>query len=149
MGDGLEQPVPFSAQVKCCGWVSFYNWTENAELMNRINITYPCSCKNKSKDDSSILPQTGFCEAPVGNGTQSSNNPDEWPVYKEVCGWLSGRAGLGAQWVQNLSPPGSLIYVFTNVSVQGTPRPLSAGPPGWGWPLLVILSDRVKWPIAG
>ena len=108
MGDGLEQPVPFSAQVQCCGWVSFYNWTENAELMSRINITYPCSCENKSKEDNnSLLPQTGFCEAPVGNGTQSSNNPDDWPVYKEVRAWPSGRAGLGAQWVQTLSPPGS------------------------------------------
>ncbi|KAJ8795930.1 hypothetical protein J1605_002692 [Eschrichtius robustus] len=87
-------------QVQCCGWVSFYNWTENAELMNRINITYPCSCKNKSKeDDSSLLPQTGFCEAPVGNGTQSSNNPDDWPVYKEGCmekvqAWLQENLGI-------------------------------------------------------
>lgn len=80
--------------MKCCGWASFYNWTENAELMNRINITYPCSCKNKSKDNSSISPQTGFCEAPVGNGTQSSNNPDEWPVYKEVRDGC--RVGLGS-----------------------------------------------------
>ncbi|XP_073664900.1 CD82 antigen isoform X2 [Tursiops truncatus] len=86
-------------KVKCCGWASFYNWTENAELMNRINITYPCSCKDKSKDNSSISPQTGFCEAPVGNGTQSSNSPDEWPVYKEGCmekvqAWLQENLGV-------------------------------------------------------
>ncbi|XP_065738174.1 CD82 antigen isoform X2 [Phocoena phocoena] len=98
--DSLQETWDYvQAQVNCCGWVSFYNWTENAELMNRINITYPCSCKNKSKDDSSILPQTGFCEAPVGNGTQSSNNPDEWPVYKEGCmekvqAWLQENLGI-------------------------------------------------------
>uniref|UniRef100_A0A8C9EAY8 Tetraspanin n=1 Tax=Phocoena sinus TaxID=42100 RepID=A0A8C9EAY8_PHOSS len=98
--DSLQETWDYvQAQVNCCGWVSFYNWTENAELMNRINITYPCSCKNKSKDDSSILPQMGFCEAPVGNGTQSSNNPDEWPVYKEGCmekvqAWLQENLGI-------------------------------------------------------
>uniref|UniRef100_A0A8C6BYI7 Tetraspanin n=1 Tax=Monodon monoceros TaxID=40151 RepID=A0A8C6BYI7_MONMO len=99
--DSLQEAWDYvQAQVKCCGWVSYYNWTENAELMNRINITYPCSCKNKSKeDDSSISPQTGFCEAPVGNGTQSSNNPDEWPVYKEGCmekvqAWLQENLGI-------------------------------------------------------
>ncbi|XP_007455866.1 PREDICTED: CD82 antigen isoform X2 [Lipotes vexillifer] len=99
--DSLQEAWDYvQAQVKCCGWVSFYNWTENAELMNRINITYPCSCENKSKeDDSSTLRQTGFCEAPVGNGTQSSNNPDEWPVYKEGCmekvrAWLQENLGV-------------------------------------------------------
>ncbi|XP_026970734.1 CD82 antigen [Sagmatias obliquidens] len=98
--DSLQEAWDYvQAQVKCCGWASFYNWTENAELMNRINITYPCSCKNKSKDNSSISPQTGFCEAPVGNGTQSSNNPDEWPVYKEGCmekvqAWLQENLGV-------------------------------------------------------
>ncbi|XP_061059260.1 CD82 antigen [Eubalaena glacialis] len=98
--DSLQEAWDYvQAQVKCCGWVSFYNWTENAELMNRINITYPCSCENKSEDDSSLLPQTGFCEAPVGNGTQSSNNPDDWPVYKEGCmdkvqAWLQENLGV-------------------------------------------------------
>eukprot|EP00070_Physeter_catodon_P050383 XP_028357277.1 CD82 antigen [Physeter catodon] len=99
--DSLQEAWDYvQAQVKCCGWVSFYNWTENAELMSRINITYPCSCENKSQEgDNSILLQTGFCEAPAGNGTQSSNNPDGWPVYKEGCmekvqAWLQENLGI-------------------------------------------------------
>ncbi|XP_036717094.1 CD82 antigen isoform X1 [Balaenoptera musculus] len=99
--DSLQEAWDYvQAQVQCCGWVSFYNWTENAELMSRINITYPCSCENKSKEDNnSLLPQMGFCEAPVGNGTQSSNNPDDWPVYKEGCmekvqAWLQENLGI-------------------------------------------------------
>lgn len=79
--------------MKCCGWVSFLNWTENTELMNRANITFPCSCKKSDEDDTLMMPQKGFCEAPFGNGTQSGNNPEDWPVYQEVRGWLSGGEG--------------------------------------------------------
>ena len=106
MGGGLEHPVPSPAQVKCCGWVSFLNWTENPELMNRTNITFPCSCKKSDEEDALALPQKGFCEAPFGNRTQSGNNPLDWPVYQEVRGWLLG-GRLGAQWIQTLRPPAS------------------------------------------
>ena len=159
MGGGLEHPVPSPAQVKCCGWVSFLNWTENPELMNRTNITFPCSCKKSDEEDALALPQKGFCEAPFGNRTQSGNNPLDWPVYQEVRGWLLG-GRLGAQWIQTLRPlasPGPLLHqpFFAELflpsfdssachlhlhlcvhhwSIRGPPRPRSAGPPGWGWP---------------
>lgn len=54
---------------------------------------------------------------------------------------------------------GTFIWVLGGVSIQQTPSPLSAGPPGWRWPLLVILPlagdvahRRVTWlcpPFAG
>ncbi|KAI4537292.1 hypothetical protein MG293_012155 [Ovis ammon polii] len=99
-GDGLQEAWDYvQAQVKCCGWVSFLNWTENTELMNRANITFPCSCKKSDEDDTLMMPQKGFCEAPFGNGTQSGNNPEDWPVYQEGCmekvqGWLQENLGV-------------------------------------------------------
>uniref|UniRef100_A0A8C6FLF0 Tetraspanin n=1 Tax=Moschus moschiferus TaxID=68415 RepID=A0A8C6FLF0_MOSMO len=99
-GDNLQEAWDYvQAQVKCCGWVSFLNWTENAELMNRANITFPCSCKKTDENDTLMTPQKGFCEAPFGNGTQSGNNPEDWPVYQEGCmekvqGWLQENLGV-------------------------------------------------------
>ncbi|XP_006896811.1 PREDICTED: CD82 antigen isoform X2 [Elephantulus edwardii] len=84
------------AQVECCGWASFLNWTENEELMNHTSITYPCSCYNKH--NSTDLPmQTGFCE--VSDNSQSGNNPEEWPVYRKGCmervqTWLQENLGI-------------------------------------------------------
>ncbi|XP_057606035.1 CD82 antigen [Hippopotamus amphibius kiboko] len=99
--DSLQEAWDYvQAQVKCCGWVSFSNWTENAELMNHTSITYPCSCANHSKEDGSRQPpQTGFCQAPAGNETQRGNFPEEWPVYKEGCkekvqAWLRENLGV-------------------------------------------------------
>uniref|UniRef100_A0A8C4FHB8 Tetraspanin n=1 Tax=Catagonus wagneri TaxID=51154 RepID=A0A8C4FHB8_9CETA len=85
------------AQVRCCGWVSFYNWTGNPRLMNHTDITYPCSCENRSEDDSSLQLQRGFCQAP--NGTQAGGNPEDWPVYREGCmekvqAWLQENLGI-------------------------------------------------------
>ncbi|KAM8814426.1 CD82 antigen isoform 1-T2 [Rhynchonycteris naso] len=83
--DRLQQGWDYvQAQGKCCGWVSFYNWTENAELRNRTTVTYPCSCENTTEDNSSLV-RKGFCEPPDGNVTQSGNNPEEWPVYQKGC----------------------------------------------------------------
>lgn len=46
--DSLQDAWDYvQAQVNCCGWASFYNWTDNAELMNRPEVTYPCSCEKK------------------------------------------------------------------------------------------------------
>lgn len=86
------------AQGKCCGWVSFYNWTDNAELMNRTNVTFPCSCEDKRDDDSPLL-RKGFCELPAGNRTESGNSPEAWPVYQEGCmakvqAWLQDNLGV-------------------------------------------------------
>lgn len=72
------------AQVKCCGWMSLYNWTENTELMNRTEPTYPCSCEVTGEEDNQFIVKKGFCEAPA-NGTQGANNPEDWPVYQEGC----------------------------------------------------------------
>lgn len=84
------------AQAECCGWVSFQNWTNNMELMNRTNITFPCSCKKL--DDDSRLVAKGFCHAPH-NQTQSGNNLEDWPVYQEGCmekvqEWLKENLGV-------------------------------------------------------
>lgn len=86
------------AQGKCCGWISFYNWTENAELMNRTNVTYPCSCEKKRDDDSHFV-RKGFCEAPDANRTEGINSPEDWPVYHEGCMekvqmWLQENLGI-------------------------------------------------------
>lgn len=93
-GQWVSAACPLFAQGKCCGWVSFYNWTDNAELMNRTNVTFPCSCEDKRDDDSPLL-RKGFCELPAGNRTESGNSPEAWPVYQEVSGGLWGRAGFG------------------------------------------------------
>uniref|UniRef100_F6QCC9 CD82 antigen n=1 Tax=Bos taurus TaxID=9913 RepID=F6QCC9_BOVIN len=99
-GDNLQEAWDYvQAQVKCCGWVSYLNWTENTELMNRTSITFPCSCKKSDEDDALMMPQKGFCEVPFGNKTQSGNNPKDWPVYQEGCmekvqGWLQENLGV-------------------------------------------------------
>ncbi|XP_060032538.1 CD82 antigen isoform X2 [Erinaceus europaeus] len=82
-------------QAKCCGWENFSNWTSNVELMNYTSPTIPCSC-NKSSDDSRPV-MGGFCEV-SSNGTQSGNNPMDWPVYTEGCmekvqAWLQENLG--------------------------------------------------------
>lgn len=83
--------------------------------MNRTNITYPCSCENKSEDDSYLV-RKGFCEAHNVSTTQSGNSPEDWPVYQEVSGGLWGQGlGLGTSVVQVLGPPRliSSILPFT------------------------------------
>lgn len=96
--DSLQEAWDYvQAQVKCCGWASFYNWTDNAALMNRTNITFPCSCKRR-EEDSDTLERRGFCEAPH-NATQSGNSPEDWPVYREGCmerveAWLQENLGI-------------------------------------------------------
>nr|KAF6342636.1 CD82 molecule [Pipistrellus kuhlii] len=102
--DSLQQGWDYvQAQGKCCGWVNFYNWTENADLMNRTTVTYPCSCEKKGEDDSPLV-KKGFCEASdvngtlSGNGTQGDNNPEQWPVYQKGCmktvqSWLQENLG--------------------------------------------------------
>lgn len=78
--------------MKCCGWVSRYNWTENEQLRNSTKTTYPCSCEKMKEEDNQLIVKKGFCES--NNGTLGGNNPEDWPVYPEVCvGWQSG-AGL-------------------------------------------------------
>ncbi|XP_006865098.1 PREDICTED: CD82 antigen isoform X2 [Chrysochloris asiatica] len=97
-GDRLEETWDYvQAQVKCCGWVSFYNWTENQELMSYGNTTYPCSCKDEGDQNDGPV-KTGFCQAP-NNSTQSGNNPENWPVYREGCmektqAWLQENLGI-------------------------------------------------------
>ncbi|KAL4690361.1 hypothetical protein H8957_003916 [Semnopithecus entellus] len=97
--DSLQDAWDYvQAQVECCGWASFYNWTDNAELMSRPEVTYPCSCEDKGEEDNSLSMRKGFCETP-GNRTQSGNNPEDWPVYKEGCmekvqAWLQENLGI-------------------------------------------------------
>ncbi|XP_008853262.1 CD82 antigen [Nannospalax galili] len=72
------------AQVKCCGWASFYNWTENAELMNYTESTYPCSCNTTGEENSQLIVKKGFCKANT-NSTYGENVPEDWHVYREGC----------------------------------------------------------------
>ncbi|XP_048216141.1 CD82 antigen [Perognathus longimembris pacificus] len=96
--DSLQEAWDYvQAQVKCCGWVSAYNWTENEELMNQSGITYPCSCED-TPGDKDLSVRKGFCHL-QGNSTQSSNDPDQWPVYstgcmKKVQEWLQENLGV-------------------------------------------------------
>ncbi|XP_020019299.1 CD82 antigen [Castor canadensis] len=96
--DSLQEAWDYvQMQVKCCGWVSFSNWTDNAELMNHTDVTYPCSCEVTEDEDTTFLLRKGFCQAP-GNSTQGSNDPEEWPVYREGCmekvqAWLQENLG--------------------------------------------------------
>lgn len=129
MESGLwtQQPVPCCAQVKCCGWVSFYNWTENAELMNRTEVTYPCSCEDKGDEDDGLAVAQGFCEGV--NATQSGNNLEHWPVYKEVCPMLRvGRKGQGPSSGTGLSAPPSVVVHCEGAGVTpGSGGPSMAG----------------------
>lgn len=79
----VKQPVP-TAQVKCCGWVSPSNWTDNPVLMNSTKTTYPCSCEKMKEEDNQLIVKKGFCES--DNSTASENRPEDWPVHPEVCG---------------------------------------------------------------
>ncbi|XP_004627077.1 CD82 antigen [Octodon degus] len=96
--DSLQEAWDYvQAQVRCCGWVSFHNWTDNAALMNESEIVYPCSCKNESDKEVSFSNIKGFCSLP--NSTQVNNNPEKWPVYKEGCRekvqmWLQENLGI-------------------------------------------------------
>lgn len=86
----IKQPVP-TTQVKCCGWVSRYNWTENEELMNFTKTTYPCSCEKMKEEDNQLIVKKGFCEA-NNSSLPDQNNPEDWPVNPEVCVGLAGRS---------------------------------------------------------
>ncbi|XP_007944712.1 CD82 antigen [Orycteropus afer afer] len=96
--DSLQETWDYvQANVRCCGWVNFYNWTENAELMNHTHITYPCSCEDKGTEKDGLV-KKGFCEVP-SNSTQSGNYPEYWPVYQEGCmervqAWLQENLGV-------------------------------------------------------
>uniref|UniRef100_A0A2K6BUH6 Tetraspanin n=1 Tax=Macaca nemestrina TaxID=9545 RepID=A0A2K6BUH6_MACNE len=96
--DSLQDAWDYvQAQVKCCGWASFYNWTDNTELMSRSEVTYPCSCE-KGEEDNSLSMRKGFCET-AGNRTRSGNKPEDWPVYQEGCmekvqAWLQENLGI-------------------------------------------------------
>lgn len=91
--DNLQEAWDYvQAQVKCCGWVDFHNWTDNADLMNRTELTFPCSCQATGDEDDPLSQKKGFCQAPANstaNSTTSSpggrNDPELWPVYKEGC----------------------------------------------------------------
>ncbi|XP_002799617.3 CD82 antigen isoform X1 [Macaca mulatta] len=97
--DSLQDAWDYvQAQVKCCGWASFYNWTDNTELMSRSEVTYPCSCEDKGEEDNSLSMRKGFCET-AGNRTRSGNKPEDWPVYQKGCmekvqAWLQENLGI-------------------------------------------------------
>lgn len=104
--DSLQDAWDYvQAQVKCCGWADFRNWTDNAELMNHTEVTYPCSCQDTGDEDDRFSLKKGFCQPPrngTGTGTGSGpggNDPDRWPVHREGCmekvqAWLQENLGI-------------------------------------------------------
>ncbi|XP_069751324.1 CD82 molecule b isoform X3 [Narcine bancroftii] len=70
-------------KLHCCGWLGPSNWTENVVVKNSSEILFPCSCHQRSENDT--LPETGFCEGvvPYTKGCVSS-----------VEEWLSSNIGL-------------------------------------------------------
>ncbi|XP_036042325.1 CD82 antigen [Onychomys torridus] len=86
------------AQVECCGWASFNNWTENLKINESTETLYPCSCEVTGEEDNRRIVKKGFCEV-QGNSTQGENIPEEWPVYQEGCmkkvqEWLQENLGI-------------------------------------------------------
>ncbi|XP_069479413.1 CD82 antigen [Ambystoma mexicanum] len=70
--------------LKCCGWISSQNWTENLVIANSSMSKYPCSCSIDSGEK-----ENGFCTA--GNST--------WPVHTKGCmqqvqNWLQDNIGI-------------------------------------------------------
>lgn len=101
--DSLQDAWDYvQAQVKCCGWVDYHNWTDNAELMNYTAVTYPCSCQDTRAEDNRFSKKKGFCPAPgndTATGTAGGNDPERWPVHKEGCmekvqAWLQENLGI-------------------------------------------------------
>ncbi|XP_045147058.1 CD82 antigen [Echinops telfairi] len=151
--DSLQETWDYvQEQVECCGWVSFYNWTENAELMSRTNTTFPCSCEDR-RGATDRLAQTGFCERP-SNGTQGINDPAQWPVYQEGCmqkveAWLQENLGVilgvcaGVVFIEVLQqhPPGGAT------ASAKEPRPGTV--PTWAhvMELMPFYSDGVQLPL--
>lgn len=85
------------AQVRCCGWVSPSNWTDNPVLKNSTKTTYPCSCEKMKEEDNQLIVKKGFCES--DNSTASENSPEDWPVHPEGCmekaqAWLQENFGI-------------------------------------------------------
>ncbi|KAM4845742.1 CD82 antigen [Thomomys bottae] len=97
--DSLQEAWDYvQNQVKCCGWVSARNWTENEELMSHSEITFPCSCED-TEEDNDRLARKGFCHSQTTNSTEGGNDPDQWPVYQIGCmekvqAWLQENLGI-------------------------------------------------------
>lgn len=105
---------PHSAQVECCGWVSFYNWTENWEIQNSTEVLYPCSCEEAQEEDNQHIVKKGFCS----NSTLDKNIPAHWPVHKEVR-WC----GAGGHPERAGAPDISRIQAGTQASFPLQPPP--------------------------
>ncbi|XP_056137573.1 CD82 molecule b [Lampris incognitus] len=74
--------------MKCCGWTSPSNWTENIWIKNSSQILYSCSCRNESLSGTDVR-ETGLCEHPSA----------DLPVYETGCisnveGWLLENSGV-------------------------------------------------------
>lgn len=107
---------PHSAQVECCGWVSFYNWTENWEIQNSTELLYPCSCEKTQEEDNRYIVKKGFCS----NSTldKDRNSTDDWPVHKEVR-----RCGAGGHPERAGAPDISCAQAGTQASFPLQPPP--------------------------
>ncbi|KAJ1182537.1 hypothetical protein NDU88_007725 [Pleurodeles waltl] len=71
--------------LKCCGWTSPQNWTENHVIANSSMTKYPCSCG--VADNAS---EHGFCTVAINAS---------WPVYTNGCmqqveTWLQDNIGI-------------------------------------------------------
>lgn len=95
--------------------------------MNFTKTTYPCSCEKVKEEDNQLIVKKGFCES--NNSTQGENNPEEWPVYPEVCVGLAARSWTLPPWEGQ---------AFQLLDVSG----LSLRPPSLASPLLPICSHQ-------
>lgn len=66
--------------LKCCGWISSQNWTENPVVANNPGI-YPCSCLEDEKE------MNGFCD---------KSNHTVYPIgcAEGVESWLTNNLGI-------------------------------------------------------
>ncbi|XP_069751292.1 CD82 molecule b isoform X1 [Narcine bancroftii] len=82
-------------KLHCCGWLGPSNWTENVVVKNSSEILFPCSCHQRSENDT--LPETGFCEGVVpytkenlhlhtspGKWQMTPNTPHPFPSGRET-----------------------------------------------------------------
>ncbi|XP_033941281.1 CD82 antigen-like [Pseudochaenichthys georgianus] len=74
--------------MKCCGWTSPGNWSENVLIKDNSENLYPCSCRNESLPGTEIR-DVGMCE----------HLSSETPIYQTGCAasvekWLLDNCGV-------------------------------------------------------
>ncbi|XP_017261687.1 CD82 molecule b [Kryptolebias marmoratus] len=78
-------------QMKCCGWISPGNWSENIWISNNTNKLYSCSCRNESLPGTEVR-ESGLCEymsaEPPVHETGCIHSVEKW--LRDNCGVILG-----------------------------------------------------------